>query len=137
VAAWTSARANRPSDAPLWCHPISAAPGRGRGKSSGRGQAACGRPSSVDLLAYLGGRCPGWRLLLVLTYRPSDLLQSRHPFGPVKLDLQARGPCREVALPFLSRDDFDRWPAPAAAVSVVCAGWGSTPVRSWPWPPGS
>ena len=40
-------------------------------------------PSSVDLLAYLGSKCSGLRLLLVLTYRPSDLLRSQHPFGPV------------------------------------------------------
>jgi predicted ATPase len=66
-------------------------------------------PSSVDLLAYLGIKCVGWRLLLVLTYRPSDLLRSRHPFGPVKLELQGRGVCREISLPFLSRNDFDRY----------------------------
>src|SRR5262249_53269805 len=63
-------------------------------------------PSSVDLLAYLGSRCSEWRLLLILTYRPSDLLRSQHPFGSVKLELQGRGVCREVALPFLSRDDL-------------------------------
>ncbi len=63
-------------------------------------------PSSVDLLAYLGGRCAGWRLLVVLTYRPSDLLRGGHPFGPVKLELQGRGVLREIALPFLSRDDL-------------------------------
>jgi predicted ATPase len=72
-------------------------------------------PSSVDLLAYLGSRCMAWRLLLVLTYRPSDLLRSRHPFGPVKLELQGRGVCREIVLPFLSRDDFDRYLALAFA----------------------
>src|SRR5262249_37866864 len=38
-------------------------------------------PSSVDLLAYLGSKCSEWRLLLVLTYRPSDLLRTEHPFG--------------------------------------------------------
>jgi hypothetical protein len=38
------------------------------------------------------------RALLVLTYRPSDLVLGKHPFGPVKLDLQARGVCRELAL---------------------------------------
>src|SRR5262245_43473267 len=62
-------------------------------------------PSSVDLLAYLGTRCSAWRLLLVLTYRPSDLLRSQHLFGPVKLELQGGGACREIALPFLSPDD--------------------------------
>jgi predicted ATPase len=72
-------------------------------------------PSSVDLLAYLGTRCAGLSLLLVLTYRPSDLALSRHPFGPVKLDLQGRGVCREIALPFLKREDFDRYLALAFA----------------------
>ena len=52
--------------------------------------------STVDLLAYLGGRCAGMRALLVLTYRPTDLVLGKHPFGPVKLDLQARGVCREL-----------------------------------------
>jgi predicted ATPase len=72
-------------------------------------------PSSVDLLAYLGSKCSGWRLLLVLTYRPSDLLRTQHPFGPVKLELQGRSVCREIVLPFLSRDDFDRYLALAFA----------------------
>jgi tetratricopeptide (TPR) repeat protein len=65
--------------------------------------------STVDLLTYLGGRCAEMRALLVLTYRPTDLAVSKHPFGPVKLDLQARGVCREVALEFLNRADFDRY----------------------------
>jgi predicted ATPase/predicted Ser/Thr protein kinase len=72
-------------------------------------------PSSVDLLAYLGNKCSGWRLLLVLTYRPSDLLRTQHPFGPVKLDLQARNICREIALPFLTRNDFNHYLALAFA----------------------
>jgi predicted ATPase len=66
-------------------------------------------PSSTDLLAYLGSKCAGWRLLLVVTYRPSDLLRSQHPFGSVKLELQGRGVCREITLPFLTRADFDRY----------------------------
>jgi serine/threonine protein kinase/tetratricopeptide (TPR) repeat protein len=65
--------------------------------------------STVDLLAYLGGRCTGMRALLVLTYRPTDLVLAKHPFGPVKLDLQAHGVCRELALEFLTRADLDRY----------------------------
>jgi predicted ATPase len=72
-------------------------------------------PSTVDLLAYLGTRCAGLRLLLVLTYRPSDLWGGQHPFGPLKLELQGRGVCREIALPFLSRDDCDGYLALAFA----------------------
>jgi predicted ATPase len=72
-------------------------------------------PSSVDLLAYLGSKCSEWRLLLVLAYRPSDLLRSQHPFGRVKLEFQGRSVCREISLPFLSRDDVDRYLALAFA----------------------
>jgi predicted ATPase len=65
--------------------------------------------STVDLLAYLGGKCAGMRVLLVFTYLPTDLVLGKHPFGPVKLDLQARGVCRELALEFLTRPDLDRY----------------------------
>jgi predicted ATPase len=65
--------------------------------------------STVDLLAYLGGKCARMRALSVFTYRPSELVVGKHPFGPVKLDLQARGVCREVALEFLTRSDLDRY----------------------------
>jgi predicted ATPase len=66
-------------------------------------------PSSTDLLAYLGSKCAGLRLLVVLTYRPSELSRSQHPFGTVKLELQGRGVCHEIALPFLTRDDLDHY----------------------------
>jgi predicted ATPase len=66
-------------------------------------------PSSTDLLAYLGSKCAELPLLLVLTYRSSDLLRSKHSFGPVKLDLQGRGVCHEISLPYLSRDDVDHY----------------------------
>jgi predicted ATPase len=65
--------------------------------------------STIDLLAYIGGKCAAMPLLLVLTYRPTDLLLSKHPFVPVKQDLQTRSICREVALEFLGRPDIERY----------------------------
>jgi predicted ATPase len=65
--------------------------------------------STADLLAYLGSRCATWRLLVVVTYRPSDMLLGGHPFRPVQLDLQGRGLCREVPLGFLDRPDVERY----------------------------
>jgi predicted ATPase len=65
--------------------------------------------STVDLLGYLGERCGGMRLLVVLTARPSELVAGRHPFAAVKHALQARGLCREVALPLLSPADLDAY----------------------------
>jgi predicted ATPase len=65
--------------------------------------------STVDLLAWLGGRCAGLRLLVLLTYRPSELALGRHPFGPVQLDLQGRGVCREVPLTLLGPAEVERY----------------------------
>jgi predicted ATPase len=65
--------------------------------------------STVDLLAYVGGKCAALRILLVLTYRPTDLLLVKHPFIPVKQDLQARGVCREVVMELLTRQDVKRY----------------------------
>jgi predicted ATPase len=79
--------------------------------------------STVDLLAYLGSRVGGLRLLLVVTYRPADLLLARHPFWPVKLDLQGRGLCREIALGFLSRADVEGYLALAFPGHAFPAGF--------------
>jgi predicted ATPase len=63
--------------------------------------------STVDLLAYLGARCAAQRLLLLIAYRPTELLVGRHPFVPVQLELQRHGVCREISLGFLGRGDAD------------------------------
>ncbi|HYT90455.1 MAG TPA: protein kinase, partial [Gemmataceae bacterium] len=93
-------------------------------------------PSSIDLLAYLGGRCTGRRLLLIVAYRPADLFLSEHPFGPVKSELQGRGICRELALPLLSRADLDGYLGAAFAghhfpeefMDVIHARTGGNPL---------
>jgi tetratricopeptide (TPR) repeat protein len=53
-------------------------------------------PSTTDLLGYLARRIDSTRLLIVATCRPSDLAQARHPLLALKLDLLARGMCREI-----------------------------------------
>jgi TolB-like protein/Tfp pilus assembly protein PilF/predicted ATPase len=83
--------------------------------------------STVDLLAYVGGRLDCIRCMIITTYRPSELALGRHPFGALQLDLTARGVARDVALGFLSREDIDRYLAiefpghrfPAALVRAV------------------
>jgi predicted ATPase len=57
--------------------------------------------STVDLLGYLADRLATMRLAIVVTYRPSELVQTKHPFLSLKLDLQARGACREIYLQYL------------------------------------
>lgn len=65
--------------------------------------------STVDLLAYIAARMESTRLLVIATYRETELRLARHPFLPVKLDLQARGICREIPLGFLGREDIERY----------------------------
>lgn len=67
--------------------------------------------STVDLLAHLGRHCQGMRLLVIVTYRPTELLLGPHPFHGVKLELETRGACQELLLGFLSRDDVERYMA--------------------------
>jgi hypothetical protein len=62
--------------------------------------------STIDLLSYLGGRLGTSSVLIVVTYRPSEMLLAKHPFLQIKPDLQSRGLCRELVLEFLTRDDI-------------------------------
>jgi predicted ATPase/DNA-binding CsgD family transcriptional regulator len=65
--------------------------------------------STVDLLGYTGAKLESLPVLIIATYRPSDLFPAKHPFSTVQLDLQTRGVCREVPVEFLSRHDIDSY----------------------------
>jgi predicted ATPase len=92
--------------------------------------------STVDLLAFLGARCAGLRLLVLLTYRPTELLLGQHPFGPVQLELQRHGVCRELPLGFLGRAEVETYLAlaypahrfPAEFASVIYAKTEGSPL---------
>jgi len=58
--------------------------------------------STIDVLSFLAGKFDTLGVLILVTYRPSDLLLMKHPFLQIRSDLQARGLCREVTLEFLS-----------------------------------
>ena len=66
-------------------------------------------PSTVDLLAHLATRFENTRVLIVVTYRPSELLLLKHPFVGVQLDLQGRASCQVIDVEFLSADDVQRY----------------------------
>ena len=65
--------------------------------------------STIDLLAYLGARLGALRLLVIATYRPTDLKLARHPFLALKLELESRGLCRDIHVGFLSEADVERY----------------------------
>ena len=58
--------------------------------------------STVDLLSYVGLRAGSLRLLVVCTYRVTDMLLSEHPFAKVESELLMRGLCRNIAVDMLS-----------------------------------
>lgn len=63
--------------------------------------------STIDLLAYLAGKFEAMQMLIVVAYRQSEMLLANHPFLSVKLDLQGRNVCREMALEFLSQEEVE------------------------------
>ncbi len=63
--------------------------------------------STVDLLAYIAGRFESLPLLIVITYRAGEMVERMHPLLQLKLDLEARGSCREVSLQYLSKADVE------------------------------
>src|SRR5262249_39378113 len=65
--------------------------------------------SRVDWLAAVAQRGAPVRLLVIGTYRPSDLSLSGHPLKAVKQELVAKGQCEELWLPFLSADDVTHY----------------------------
>jgi tetratricopeptide (TPR) repeat protein len=65
--------------------------------------------STIDMLAYLASKFETMRVLVVVTYRPSDLLLAKHPFLQIKPDMIAHGLCREIQLEFLSRTEIERY----------------------------
>src|SRR5262249_23724334 len=54
------------------------------------------------LLSSLAQRRGPARLLLLGTYRPVDIIVSRHPLKAIKQELQVHGQCEELPLGFLT-----------------------------------
>jgi adenylate cyclase len=64
---------------------------------------------TTDLLAHFGRHAQELRVLVVATYRPTELLLGPHPFHHVKLELQGKGVCTDLAVGFLGRPDIERY----------------------------
>jgi len=63
--------------------------------------------STVDLLAYVTSRFESLPLLVVITYRAGEMVDSMRPLLQLKLDLEARGSCRELSLQYLDKADVE------------------------------
>jgi predicted ATPase len=49
--------------------------------------------------------------MIIATYRPAEMLASKHPFHQVKLHLEGRGISHDIRLRFLSEEDVERYVA--------------------------
>ncbi len=65
--------------------------------------------STIDLLRYLGRQLSALRVLVVVTYRPTELLLGPHPFHRLKLELQVQGVGVDLHLSLLGRNDIDHY----------------------------
>lgn len=65
--------------------------------------------STIDILNYLAGRLADLRVLMLVSYRPSDMALARHPFLAIKTELQSRGVFEEIGLGFLEPADVERY----------------------------
>jgi len=63
--------------------------------------------STVDLVAYITSRFEALPLLVVVTYRAGEMVDSMRPLMQLKLDLEGRGACRELSLQYLSKADVE------------------------------
>jgi DNA-binding winged helix-turn-helix (wHTH) protein/tetratricopeptide (TPR) repeat protein len=60
--------------------------------------------STLDLISYVARRRRAAHLMVVGTYRPAELIASRHPLRTVKQELIARQQCEELPLEYLTED---------------------------------
>ena len=60
--------------------------------------------STLDLISYVARRRRAAHLMVVGTYRPAELIASRHPLRTVKQELVARQQCEELPLEYLTED---------------------------------
>jgi tetratricopeptide (TPR) repeat protein len=65
--------------------------------------------STVDMLAYAARELPSLPVLIVVTYRPTEMWLAQHPFVAVRQELQKQGICRELAVELLNQEDVNRY----------------------------
>ena len=78
-------------------------------------------PSTLDVLSYLAQRPESSRLMVLATYRPTDLILLRHPLRRLEQELRARQRSSQLALSRLTASGVQRWlerlcPSPPAAL---------------------
>ena len=66
-------------------------------------------PSTLDVLSYVAQRPEPCRLMVLATYRPTDVILRRHPLRGLAPELRARRRSAQLALGRLTVDAVQRW----------------------------
>lgn len=75
-------------------------------------------PASIQLLAYLARRRGSSRLMIVGSFRPTEVILQEHPLAGLRRELKPRGLCVEIALEYLAETDLGE---------LLAARMGTTP----------
>jgi DNA-binding winged helix-turn-helix (wHTH) protein/tetratricopeptide (TPR) repeat protein len=67
--------------------------------------------STVELLVYLARRRAPARLLVIGTYRPTDVVVREHPLKGIKQELHVHGQCAELGLELLTEENVAEYVA--------------------------
>jgi predicted ATPase len=65
--------------------------------------------STIDILNYLAGRFGKMRVLVLMTYRPSEMALGQNRFVEINGDLRSRGLFEHIPLRFLAEADVERY----------------------------
>lgn len=79
--------------------------------------------ASVVLLAHLARRIAGHRILIIGTYRPSDLAVAQHPLSKARRELDRYKVCTEIELTTFDRAGFESMVADALPGHALPAGF--------------
>jgi len=66
-------------------------------------------PATVQLLGYLARRRSRCALMVLATFRPTELILKEHPLSTLRRDLRLRGQCSDVALDFFSEAELHEY----------------------------
>ncbi len=65
--------------------------------------------ATIELLTMLARRREVARVLVIGTYRPTDVVMSSHPLKAAKQELQTHGQCEEIAVSFLTEGTIGQY----------------------------
>jgi serine/threonine protein kinase/predicted ATPase len=65
--------------------------------------------STIDILNYLAGRFADLRVMVLVTYRPSEMALAQNRFSSITADLRSHGWFEHLPLQFLAPSDVERY----------------------------